>query len=206
MINFWAFSIVTATAFLSCKMSTNSFAKLMECAVRKRITSTCMLLTLCPGYKLFTACLESPYLSLLNVVLDCIIPGTHTVPSIMYQSLFILSRTLISGLLAPFLGHFPRYYGISHNTFALSFSKHGTGWLCLYQGREFSDSLNSFFSSMLWYRGRNIWLCLSLWSVCAIFEKPHRMWIPFLHCWSIPSTLSCNFSFQYILVLINIVV
>ena len=30
MINFWAFSIVTATDFLSCKMSTNSFAKLRK--------------------------------------------------------------------------------------------------------------------------------------------------------------------------------
>ena len=136
MINFWAFSMVTPTAFLSCKMSANYFAQLMECAVRKWNTTTCMLLTLCPGYKLFTSCLESPYLSVLNIDLARIFPGTHTVPSIMHQSLFILSRTLISGLLAPFLGHFYRYYGISHNTLALSFSKHETGWLCLYQGRE----------------------------------------------------------------------
>ena len=97
---------ITPTAFLSCEMSANSFAKLMECAARKSNT-TCTLLTLCPGYKLFTPDLKSAYLSLLSIVLAGIVPGTHTVPSIMYHSLFILSSTLISGLLAPFLEIFP---------------------------------------------------------------------------------------------------
>ena len=136
-------------------------------------------LTLCPGYKLVTPKLKFAYFSLINIVLAiyiCIVPGTHTVPSIMYHSLFILSCTLISGLLAPFLGHFSRCNGISRNNFALSFSKHGTWWLCLYQSREFSDSLNSYFSSMLWYGGRSIRSCLSLKTVCAIFEQPRRMW------------------------------
>lgn len=162
------------------------------------------LLTLCPGYKLLTPKLKFAYLSLLNIVHPCIVPDTHTVPSIMYHSFFILSSAHISGLLAPFFEHFSRWNGISRNNFALSFSKHGTWWLCLYQGREFSDSQNSYFSSMLWYSGRSIRSCLSLKSVCAIFEQPHRMWDTV--SWSLGHTrhqYSFNFSFLYILVCNN---
>ena len=43
IIHFCAFSIVTPTAFLSYKMSANSFAKLMECAARKSDT-TCIIM------------------------------------------------------------------------------------------------------------------------------------------------------------------
>ena len=53
VIHFSVFPIVT---FLSCKMSANSFAKLMECAARESNT-TYPLLTLCPGCKIFTPCL-----------------------------------------------------------------------------------------------------------------------------------------------------
>ena len=45
IIHFCAFSIVTRpTAFLSCKMSAKSFAKLMECAARKSNT-TCIIIS-----------------------------------------------------------------------------------------------------------------------------------------------------------------
>ena len=116
-------------SFLSSRILVSSYSRLMEYAARKSNT-TSILLTLCPGYKLFTPSFKSAYLSLLKIVLV----GMQTVPSIMNHSFFTLSITLISGLLAPFLGHFSRCHGISHKIFALSFSKHGIGWLCLYHG------------------------------------------------------------------------
>ena len=45
----------------------SSFSRLMEYAARKSNT-TSILLTLCPGYKLFTPNFKSAYLSLLNIV------------------------------------------------------------------------------------------------------------------------------------------
>ena len=118
----------------------------------RKLNITSILLTLCPEYKLLTPILKSAYLSLLNIVLVGIVPGKQTVPSMMNHSLFTLSSTL-PGLLAPFLGHFSRCYGISHKTFAFSFFRHGTGWLCLYHGRKSWDSLNSNFSNNNLYCG-----------------------------------------------------
>ena len=169
---------------------------------------TSILLTLCPEYKLLTPILKSAYLSLLNIVLADFVPVKQTFPSMMNHSLFTLSSTLISGLLAPFLGYFSRCHGISHKTFAFSFSRHGTGWLCLYHDRESWDSLNSNFSNILWYSGCSIRSCLSFYSVCAILEQPHSIWGTV--SWSlehnrqlVSSTLSWNLFFLYTLVFIS---
>ena len=85
---------------------------------------------------------------------------------------------------------------------------HGTGWLCLYHGRESWDSLNSNFSNILWYRGRRNRSCLSLYSVYGILEQPHSIWgivsWPSEHNQQlVSSTLSCNLFFLYTLVFIS---
>ena len=72
---------------------------------------------------------------------------------------------------------------------------------------SFQILLNSYFSSMLWYSGRSIRTCLFLLSV-PFLNYHISMWDAV--SWSlehtlqfISSTFSCNFSFLYILVLIN---
>ena len=48
------------------------------------------------------------HLSFLCLVLIVIVPGLHIVQaSMMIHSLFFLSNIRISGLFAPFIGHFP---------------------------------------------------------------------------------------------------
>ena len=84
IIHFCAFSIVTLTVnycFMILQMPANSFSKLMQCAAGKSNT-TCTLLALCPGYRLFTPNLliKSECLSLLNIAFAGIVPGTHTLP------------------------------------------------------------------------------------------------------------------------------
>ena len=97
---------------LSCKILVNSFSKWVEYTARKSNISF-IPLTLSPEYKLFTPILKSAYLSLLNTVLADIVPGKQTFPSMMNHPLFTSSSTLMSGLLAPFLGCFSRCHGIS---------------------------------------------------------------------------------------------
>lgn len=80
--------------FLSFRILASSFSRLMEYAARKS-NATSKLLTLCPGYKLFSPNFKSAYLSLLNIVLAGIVPGMQIIPLIMNHSLFTLSNSLI---------------------------------------------------------------------------------------------------------------
>ena len=62
------------------------------------------------------------------------------------------------------------------------------------------------FFSTLWYSGGSILSCRSLYSVFAIWERPHSMWGTVSWSWEhtlqlVSSTLSCNFCFLYVLVL-----
>ena len=127
------------------------------------------LLTLCPGYKLLIPKLKFAYLSLLNIVHPCIVPDTHTVPSIMYHSFFILSSAHISGLLAPFFEHFSRWNGISRNNFALSFSKHELGGFAYTKVESFQIHKTPTFP-----------VCCGI--VVVAFDRacPWRVFVPFL--------------------------
>ena len=91
--------------------------------------------------------------------------------------------------------------------------QYGTWWLCLYHGWEDCDSLNCccccccwFFFSTLWYSGGSILSCRSLYSVFAIWQRPHSIWGTISWSWEytlqlVSSTLSCNLCFLYVLVL-----
>ena len=153
----------------------------MEYAARKS-SATSKLLTLCPGYKLFSPNFKSAYFSLLNIVLAGIVPGMQIIPLIMNHSLFTLSKSLISGLLAPFLGHFSRCNGISHaQDFRFFLQTWSPVALLIPQFRELRFTKFVLFQSALWYSGRSILSWLSLCSVCAIWEQPHNMWVLFLN-------------------------
>ena len=117
-------------------------------------------------------------MSLLNIVLAGIVPGMQTVPSLMNHSFFTLSNTLISGLLAPFLGHlfFQMPWNIPQYFRFVVLQTWNRVALLIPRMRVLRFTKFVFFQYRLWYSGRSILSCLSLYSVCAIWEQPHSMY------------------------------